>query len=190
MERRNSRVAELINTEDLENSITQSIKLLNDPTFSTNIKDMISGRGDDGEKSHDELVAKDNSMSPSSQYSIQREDGQDIKYSSSDSEDFVVITMDHDKPNQFPVGLDSPAQHNTFDVDALRSKLSQLDTVDHPSSSASSSLSGSLPTKEPFHESRELELEGGGVHRVPIQVDTAGVAIIWEFSTEPKVGIM
>lgn len=198
-ERRNSRVAELINTDD-PSTVVESIN--NQPnssssdqrserTYSTNIKDMVSGSGD-VERSHDkEVVANDDNMPPSrqSQYSIQREDGQDIKYSSSE-EDFVVITMDQDKPNQFPVGLDSPAQHNTLDVDALRSKLSQLETVDCSMlSSPTGSLQGSSHVQEPFFRSDNVELEGGGAHQVTIQVDVAGVAIIWEFSTEPKVCI-
>ena len=199
MERRSSRVAELINTDDpslMDDSIiNQSDGLKSDQKserkYSTNIKDMVSGGGNI-ERSHDEeVVANDNSMPPSrqSQYSIQREDGQGIKQSSSE-EDFVVITMEQDKPNQFPVGLDSPAQHNTLDVDALRSKLSQLETVDHPIvSSPTGSLPGSLHAQEPFYKSDNVELEGGGAHRVTIQVDIAGVAIIWEFSTEPKVCI-
>ena len=198
MERRSSKVAELINTDlsILEESI---IFQSNDSTgdqrsersYSANIKDMIGGSSD-LEISHDEVVANDNSMPPSrqSQYSIQREDKQDIKHSSSD-EDFVVITMDQDKPNQFPVGLDSPAQHSSFDVDALRSKLSQLETVDHPMlSSPSGSLPGSLQAPEPFYRSDEVELKGGAVYQVSVQVDVAGIAINWEFSTEPKVCII
>ena len=198
MERRSSKVAELINTDlsILEESI---IFQSNDSTgdqrsegsYSANIKDMIGGSSD-LEISHDEVVANDNSMSPSrqSQYSIQREDKQGIKHSSSD-EDFVVITMDQDKPNQFPVGLDSPAQHSSFDVDALRSKLSQLETVDHPMlSSPSGSLPGSLQAPEPFYRSDEVELKGGAVYQVSVQVDVAGIAINWEFSTEPKVCII
>ena len=192
MERRSSRVAELINTDELsitgDTNINQSNNSTTDQrTHSANIKDMVSG---DVERSHEEVVANDNSMPPSrqSQYSIQREDGQEIKRSSSE-EDFVIITMGQDKPNQFPVGLDSPAQHNTLDVDALRSKLSQLETVDHPMvSSPTGSLPGSL--HEPFYKSDDVELEGGGAHRVTIQVDMAGVAIIWEFNTEPKVCII
>lgn len=196
MERRKSKVAGLINTDDpsvIEKSmmISQSNNLIGDQrTYSTNIKDMISGSGE-FERSHEEVVANDDSMPPSrqSQYSIQREDGQDVntKQSSSSEEDFVVINIDHDKPNQFPVGLDSPAQHNTLDVDALRSKLSQLETVDHPISSPTNSLHGSLHGKEPFYASNDMQLEGGGVHQVTIPVDMPGVAIIWEFSTEPKV---
>ena len=193
MERRSSRVAELINTDDpsmMVESINQSNSSISDQRmYSTNIKDMVSGSG---ERSHDEeVVANDDNMPPSrqSQYSIQREDTQDIKHSSSE-EDFVVITMDQDKPNQFPVGLDSPAQHNTLDVDALRSKLSQLETVDCSMvSSPTGSLQGSSHVQEPFYKSDNVELEGGGAHRVTIQVDMAGVAIIWEFSTEPKVCI-
>ena len=96
-----------------------------------------------------------------------------------------------DKPNQFPVGLDSPAQHSTIDVDALRSKLSQLETVDNPMLSPTGSLPpGSVNAKELFFKSADIELEGGGVHHVRIQVDVTGVVIIWEFSTEPKVCIM
>ena len=190
MERRSSRVAELINTDDpsmMVESINQSNSSISDQRmYSTNIKDMVSGSG---ERSHDEeVVANDDNMPPSrqSQYSIQREDKQD----SSSEEDFVVITMDRDKPNQFPVGLDSPAQHNTLDVDALRSKLSQLETVDCSMvSSPTGSLQGSSHVQEPFYKSDNVELEGGGAHRVTIQVDMAGVAIIWEFSTEPKVCI-
>ena len=194
MERRSSRVAELINTDDpsilVESINNQSNSLTGDQrTYSTNIKDMVS----DVERSHDEeVVANDDNMPPSrqSQYSIQKEDGQDIIKCSSSEEDFVVITMDQDKPNQFPVGLDSPAQHNTLDVDALRSKLSQLETVDCSMvSSPTGSLQGSSHVQEPFYRSDNVELEGGGAHRVTIQVDIAGVAIIWEFSTEPKVCI-
>ena len=198
MERRSSKVAaDLINTDDpsiMESMINQSKTITCDQrserTYSANIKDMISGSGE-FERSHEEVVANDNSMPPSrqSQYSIQREDGQEvnIKSASSSEEDFVVINIGEGKPNQFPVGLDSPAQQNSLDVDALRSKLSQLETVDHPISSPTGSLPGSYHAKEPFCKSDNVELEGGGAHQVTIPVDIAGVAIIWEFNTEPKV---
>ena len=204
IERRNSRVAELINTDDddasIAKSINQSDSMISDQrserTYSANIKDMISG-SDDIEKSHEEEVVTNDNMPPSrqSQYSIQREDGQDFRLtvaSSSSEEDFVVITMGHadGRPNQFPVGLDSPAQHSTLDVDALRSKLSQLEAVDDPMASPTGSLPGSVHTNEPFYESENVQLEGGGAHKVVLRIDTAGVVIIWEFSTEPKVCII
>lgn len=193
MERRNSKVAELINTDDPSIVVDTSDLNIDQKSYSTNIKDMVSG-SDDIERSHEELVANDNSIPPSrqSQYSIQREDGQDanIKQSSSFSEDdYVIIGCVNDKPNQFPVGLDSPAQHNTLDVDALRSKLSQLESVDNLMVSPTGSLPGSLHTKEPLYKTVDVELEGGGAHRVTIQVDTAGMVIIWEFNTEPKVHV-
>ena len=200
MERRSSKVtADLINTDDpsiMESMIGQSNNMINDQrserTYSANIKDMVSG-SDEFERSHEEVVANDNSMPPSrqSQYSIQREDGQEVNIkksnSASDEEDFVVINIGDGKPNQFPVGLDSPAEQSSLDVDALRSKLSQLETVDHPISSPTSSLPGSYQAKEPFCRSDNVELEGGGAHQVTIPVDIAGVVIIWEFNTEPKV---
>jgi len=193
MERRNSKVAELINTDDPSVVVGTSDLNIDQRTRSANIKDMVSGN-DDIDRSHEELVGNDNSIPPSrqSQYSIQREDGQDVNINQSSSfseDDYVVIDCVNDKPNQFPVGLDSPAQRNTLDVDALRSKLSQLESVDNPMVSPTGSLPGSIHAKEPFYKTADIELEGGGVHQVTIQVDTAGVVIIWEFNTEPKVCI-
>ena len=128
---------------------------------------------------------------------VHREDEEDLNTehnsSLSHEEEYVIIPLEQarDKPNQFPVGLDSPAQHSTIDVDALRSKLSQLETVDNPMLSPTGSLPpGSVNAKELFFKSADIELEGGGVHHVRIQVDVTGVVIIWEFSTEPKVCIM
>ena len=198
-DRRSPKTAQLINTDDgdtVEESLSQSNGLDNDQrTYSMNIKDMV-GDHMEGSPEQQEVVANDDSIPPSrqSQYSIQREGGGDhsnLKKSSS-NEDFVVITMDQavDKPNQFPVGLDSPAQRTSFDVDALRSKLSQLESVDNPRvMSPTNSKSSALQTKEPFNKDAEVDLGGGEAHRVAVPVDMAGVVIMWEFSTEPKVSI-
>ena len=154
-----------------------------------NIKDMV-GNPMEGSSEQQEV----DSIPPSrqSQYSIQREDGSDLSNvkKSSSNEDFVVITMDQavDKPNQFPVGLDSPAQRSSIDVDALRSKLSKLESVDNPKViSPTDSNSSSMQTREPFSKIAEVNLVGGEALRVAVPVDTAGIVIMWEFSTEPKV---
>jgi len=194
---RSPKTAKLINTDDTEEPLSQSNGLDSDQkTYSMNIKDMVGDRME-GSFEQQEVVANDDNMPPSrqSQYSIQREDGGDLssfQQSSSNDDDYVVITMDQatDKPNQFPVGLDSPAQRTSFDVDALRSKLSQLESVDNPRVvSPIDSNSGTLQTKEPFSKSAEVKLEGGETYRVAVLVEMAGMVIMWEFSTEPKVSI-
>ena len=35
-------------------------------------------------------------------------------------------------------------------------------------------------------EYKEVMMQGGGVHSVPITIEKCGTAIAWEFSTEPK----
>jgi len=198
-DRRSPKTAQLINTDDdnVEESLGQSNGLDNDQrTYSMNIKDMV-GDPIEGSLDQQEVFADDESIPPSrqSQYSIQREGGGDhsnLKKSSS-NEDFVVITMDQaaDKPNQFPIGLDSPAQRSSIDVDALRSKLSKLESVDNPRvMTPTDSATSSLKAKEPFSKNAKVDLEGGEAHRVAVPVDTAGIVIMWEFSTEPKVSII
>ena len=86
----------------------------------------------------------------------------------------------------FPVGLDSPGTVQ-LDVDALASKLASLEVASETEKSHSRRVSDvSIGGLSRGAEYKEIMMEGGALHKVPMSIDKIGTAIVWEFSTEPK----
>lgn len=104
-----------------------------------------------------------------------------------DEDGYYVIESDPQN-SVFPVGLDSPGTP-TLDVNALASKLASLEvstTVEQPYTRQTSDSSSSSGTAVRSAEVKEVMIDGGGVHSLPVTIGKTGTAIVWEFSTEPK----
>ena len=86
----------------------------------------------------------------------------------------------------FPVGLDSPGTAQ-LDVDALASRLASLEATNEVEKSHSRRVSdGSMGGFTRGAEYKEIMMDGGAMHKVPMSIDKIGTAVVWEFSTEPK----
>lgn len=104
-------------------------------------------------------------------------------------------TRPHPQETAFPVGLDDPGSVR-LDVDALACKLASLQGS-HVTNTADSAAEGGSGGGGGGRESvgsgmvgcvdmTEVTLEGGAVHKVGVAIERHGMAIVWEFSTEPK----
>ncbi len=95
----------------------------------------------------------------------------------------------------FPIGIDHPGTLRGLDVNALASKLATLeDGDDGVVGGGGEGVRGEGQRRRISNRSgrvgcpdvTEVMMEGGGVHRVLVQIEKLGTAIVWEFSTEPK----
>ena len=100
-------------------------------------------------------------------------------------DDFCLIEA-QPRSEAFPLGLDSPGDPH-LDLRALQKRLARLEDDGSPSvdrrAGTPRERAGSVV--KDIQEVSEMLIEGGGMHRVTVAVDTPRTVVTWQFSSQP-----
>ena len=76
---------------------------------------------------------------------------------------------------------------SSLDVHTLRSKLATIESSNNGSPNISfNHENGNAPIHDCLQEIDDLEVVGGGMHQVFVEVDTPRTKISWQFSSQPR----
>ncbi len=99
-------------------------------------------------------------------------------------DEFCVIDF---KSSDNPVITGATVNDSTLDVNTLRSKLATLESSNQFSPLVSHKIvKRSSPMDNDLQEIDDLEIAGGGMKEVMVEVNTPRTVISWQFSSQPR----
>ena len=98
-------------------------------------------------------------------------------------DDFCLIEA-QPKSEAFPLGLDSPGDPH-LDLRALQQRLAILEDDNGMDRRAGTPRGRAGSVVKDIQEVSEMQIEGGGTHRVTVVVDMPRTVVTWQFSSQP-----